>query len=167
MNLVVAFLLRYWQPIVLGIIVVAAIAAYKHQIAEARNEGRKIERELCQQRINDAVKAAQVIEDAKQAKWNQQRKEADDAAKREIQKANAIARSERVSVDRLREQLAAIGDTGSQTCASAGTLTVSPTIRVLADIAGQCASEYQQLAAAAREGYARGKACEAQYDGLR
>ena len=86
-------------------------------------------------------------------------KEADE----NLNRARSAAVGAAAAADRLRVRLAAIkADAGASNPAAAG---ASQTDR-LADVLGQCADRYREVAAAADRAVIAGRACEASYNAL-
>lgn len=157
------FLLRYWQPIALAVLIAGVIAAYNWRIAAAEKVGADRVYAEWREATDKAIIEETANEAKKQADMNKQKEIVEDAAIKQIKVAQSVARSERAAAEQLREQLAAIGSSSGAACATTGTLAVSSAIRAVADVAGQCVAEYQQLAEAARSAYDAGKTCERQY----
>lgn len=158
------FLLRYWQQITLLVIIAAGIAAYNVRIAAAERVGADRVYAEWREATNQALLDAAADEAKKQRALDAAKLETEKHAQAQINKAIATARTERAAADQLRQRLEAIGSGSGSSCSSPGALTTSPAIRVLADVAGQCVTQYQELAEAARRSYDSGKACEQQYD---
>lgn len=91
----------------------------------------------------------------------------ENANKLELQKAESIAFNERTAADQLRVRIRAIAaSTGSAAPSNTGIVFGGSAVERIAAVAGECVSEYQKLAEAARRAHFAGKTCERSYDSL-
>ena len=84
----------------------------------------------------------------------------------ELQKAESIALTERAIADQLRLRIRKIAAPSNSTASNTGLNFNGSPIERIAAVAGECVSEYQKLAEAARRSHLAGKNCERSYDSL-